>query len=576
MRFLKGVALVIIGLLVTVLFGCAVGAPAAAPGDIMRFDQNKSAASSDSPPAYDGSYAAPVSSLVSVNAVSKASIAGAPAVCAENTGRLDIFVRETDGAIWWEHSDGQVWSTSTSLGGYVTSDPSAVSRGGGNIDVFVRGSDGVLWSRNTTDGGTSWNSWYQIGGQLASGTGPAVCAQNANSLDVFVQGTDHALWYNHWDGTTWSWQSLGGISTTWSWQSLGGILTSSPAATSRSSGTIDVFVRGSDGVIWTRTTTNGGATWNAWHSIGGQVPSGTGPAADAQNANSLDVFVQGTDHALWYNHWDGTTWSGWKSLGGILTSSPAATSPANGVIDAFVRGSDYAIWGRTYNGQWSPWTSVGGGVDTGLTQGIANDGTYNYGISNTEIYKYDANWTEIAANWNAGAQVGVGHLGDACTYNGVLYIAACNWVSCSNWDDSRIGEWNTSNLSFKGYIDVSAQHFDAAGCGVDTADGYLWICSYCNAGGTYYKYNLSDFSYAGSITPSPTFNYVQGIKYYGDHLFVSVSQTGIIRMNINGTGQTTIIPLSKLNGGELEGLDVNSDYIRVLCGGYVFTFVNNY
>ena len=81
---------------------------------------------------------------------------------------------------------------------------------------------------------------------------PAVCAQNANSLDVFVQGTDHALWYNHWDGTTWSWKSLGGI------------LTSSPAATSPSSGVIDVFVRGSDGVLWEKTY-NG--AWSGWTSV---------------------------------------------------------------------------------------------------------------------------------------------------------------------------------------------------------------------------------------------------------------------------------------------------------------------
>src|SRR5665647_1678053 len=43
-----------------------------------------------------------------------------------------------------------------------------------------------------------------VTGQLASGTGPAVCSQDANSLDVFVQGTDHVLYYTHWDGTTWS------------------------------------------------------------------------------------------------------------------------------------------------------------------------------------------------------------------------------------------------------------------------------------------------------------------------------------------------------------------------------------
>jgi hypothetical protein len=192
----------------------------------------------------------------------------------------------------------------------------------------------VYYPPTSSAGGWGWS---KIGGQLASGSGPAADAQNANNLDVFVQGTDHALWYQRWDGTSWS-----------GWQSLGGKLTSSPAATSPSSGVIDVFVRGSDGVLWTRSTTNGGTSWSAWHSLGGRVPSGTGPAVTAQNANRLDVFVQGTDGALWHKSYIGTSWSGWQSLGGKLTSSPAATSPSSGVIDVFVRGSDNALWQKFY------------------------------------------------------------------------------------------------------------------------------------------------------------------------------------------------------------------------------------
>ena len=78
------------------------------------------------------------------------------------------------------------------------------------------------------------------------------------------------------------------------------------------------------------------------------------------------------------------------------------------------------------------------------------------------------------------------------------------------------------------------------------------------------------------MIPSPSLPNMQGIEPYGGHLFVSVLNTGIIRMNINGTEQTTAIPYSKLNTGEIEGLDVKSDYIRVLCGNEVFTFVNSY
>ena len=109
------------------------------------------------------------------------------------------------------------------------------------IDVFVRGTDGALSYRSTTNGGASWSNWSSLGGQLASGTGPAVCAQNANSLDAFVQGTDHVLWHKSFQGSAWS-----------AWGSLGGNLTSSPAATSPANGVIDVFVRGSDGAVWQR------------------------------------------------------------------------------------------------------------------------------------------------------------------------------------------------------------------------------------------------------------------------------------------------------------------------------------
>ena len=182
----------------------------------------------------------------------------------------------------------------------------------------------------------SVSPWSSIGGQLASGTGPAVSTQNANSLDVFAIGTDNALWHKSMDGSAWS-----------AWGSLGGTLTSSPAATSPASGVIDVFGRGGNGALYSKQYS--GSAWGGWKKIGGQLASGTGPAVCAQNANSLDVFVQGTDHALWYTHWDGTKWSAWKSLGGNLTSSPAATSPGNGMIDVFVRGTDGAVWLSDYH-----------------------------------------------------------------------------------------------------------------------------------------------------------------------------------------------------------------------------------
>jgi hypothetical protein len=230
-----------------------------------------------------------------------------------------------------------------------------------------------------------------LGGQplMTWSLAPAVLAQNANSLDLFVNGND-ALYHKYWTGTTWT------AST-----SLGGNLTSDPAATSRAPGYMDVFMRGTDGTLWSRNTTNNGTTWNAWYSIGGQILPGTGPAVCARGVNSLDVFVQGTDHVLYYTHWDGTNWSGWKSLGAGLTSSPGVTSQANGKIDVFVRGTDNAIWYREYSGSsWSNWRGLGGLVASGTGPAACSwgSGRLDVFVQGTDGVLYQRAWT--GSSWS--------------------------------------------------------------------------------------------------------------------------------------------------------------------------------
>src|ERR1035437_4877671 len=178
-----------------------------------------------------------------------------------------------------------------------------------------------------------------VGNSIPANTAPSACIPRDNRYCyLFVQGYDGACWYNRQDfGTTglanWGWSG---------WTSLGGQLTSSPCAVSRSSATLDVYVRGTDGALWSRTTTNNGTSWSGWMCLGGQLASGTGPCA-CSNASRLDVFVQGTDGVLYQKTWTGS-WSGWKSLGGKLTSSPAAATRGTGLIDVHVRGTDGADW----------------------------------------------------------------------------------------------------------------------------------------------------------------------------------------------------------------------------------------
>jgi C1A family cysteine protease len=259
-----------------------------------------------------------------------------PAVSAPDANTLDVFVQGTDNVLWYKHyQSASGWSGWQSLGGVLSASPAAVSRPNGKIDVFVRGTDGALWTRATTNGGTSWSNWYKIGGQLLSGTGPAAYAWGDTRIGWLVTGTDSKCWH--------MWKDSAG---THGWQSLGGVLTASPGATSPTSGVIDVYGRGSDSALWQREYANN--AWAGWTSLGGQLASGTGPAACSWGAGRLDVFVQGTDHVLWHK-WNAGGWSAWQSLGGVLTSSPAAAAASGGNrIDAFVRGSDNGLWQRTY------------------------------------------------------------------------------------------------------------------------------------------------------------------------------------------------------------------------------------
>jgi hypothetical protein len=282
---------------------------------------------------------------------SGAPVGSAPALCWRSVNDLDVFVKGTDGALWYKHWNvNSGWSGWTPLGGYVTADPAAISVSGLTA-VFVRGGSGSIWTKYTADGGASWTNWGEVGGQSLAGTGPAAYAFNDGSqIGVFVTGTSHAL-YHLWANST-------GV---YGWENLGGYLTSSPAATSPTPGWIDVFGRGGNGALWGMPN-GGGASWGAWENLGGQIAPGTGPAASSWSSRA-DIFAEGTSGALYHLWVDSNGWSGWQSLGGYLTSSPAASVLGTVVIDVMVRGGDGNLW-VIYTGDggasWANWLEFGG------------------------------------------------------------------------------------------------------------------------------------------------------------------------------------------------------------------------
>ena len=272
---------------------------------------------------------------------------------------------------------------------------------------------------------------------IPGGTGPSSVDLKGTYLKyVFVKGYDGALWYRDKSiaggGDQWGW--LGG------WVSLGGQLTSSPAAVSRGSGTIDVYVRWSDGTVWERPYYNG--AWHPWVKIGGQVAAGTGPGASGWPGHA-DVFFKGTNGAISQTTWTaGSRWTNAASLGGWLASSPAAVSRGPGFITIYARGTDGAVYGKSYyNGAWHDWFNIGGQVAAGTGPAFSvwrTDLASNVvdradiWITGTDGAMYQKTWT-AASGWSNWKYLG-GKLTSSPTVDMEKYCIVV-WV---RWSDGLI------------------------------------------------------------------------------------------------------------------------------------------
>ncbi len=275
---------------------------------------------------------------VAANLVGQTMAGTGPAATYALGGIPVLVAVDTSGQVWCTaNSSGSAASTWFALGGSATSSPAATTPSNGVIDIFVRGTNGALYWNYYNNG---WSGWESLGGQIATGTGPAASSWGSGRLDVFVEGTNGALWHK-WStnyGATWS-----------GWESLGGKLTSSPAASSQTPtnpptpNLIGVFVRGTDGACWYKEWTS--TAWSSWKSLGGQLAPNTGPGVmgggfDAKtDVAGYIVFVQGTNHQLWWQEFDeaGSAWRQLPACPEVLSaSSPAVCLSFGGHVEAFV------------------------------------------------------------------------------------------------------------------------------------------------------------------------------------------------------------------------------------------------
>jgi hypothetical protein len=205
---------------------------------------------------------------------------------------------------------------------------------------------------------TGWGDWVSNGGCIIGA--PTVSSWGPGRLDVFAQGcnaTGPNLVHNWYDGSNWYWETVAESSTY--------RIASAPSATAWSYGRIDLFAQSTTNNLlhkWYNLDTG----WGDWVSNSGCVTGA--PAVSSWAPGRLDVFAPGcysSGNNLVHNWWDGSNWY-WEQTPGtdglFVTNVLGAVSWGNGRIDIAGRTTAGEPVHKWYDGGWSNWEHLGGGV----------------------------------------------------------------------------------------------------------------------------------------------------------------------------------------------------------------------
>jgi hypothetical protein len=232
-------------------------------------------------------------------------------------------------------------------GGTVT----AVSRQPQLLDIFMVDTAGRVmsaasdlnWERGR------WRGWWHIqGGMAQPGARVACVSRQPGTLDIFVVGTDGGIWTAAWDAAQ--------ASAKWrGWWRIGDLTAPAGAritAVARSPNHLDIFVVDTAGRVMSAAWQTGDTRWRGWwHLQGGLAQPGTYVGAVARASTKLDIFVIGTDGGTYTAAWDAAqakgAWRGWwRVQGGAAHQGVPITAVARSVgqLDVFVIGTDRRIY----------------------------------------------------------------------------------------------------------------------------------------------------------------------------------------------------------------------------------------
>jgi Domain of unknown function (DUF1906) len=289
------------------------------------------------------------------------SLAGNPAVAADQGGALTIFARNTAGQIvhaWQQDGAPNDWQWGGAAGtgtAKFTSDPGAILAPGGDVNLFAATASGAVFTTRQTshNANTSWTAWTSIGGDCAGTPVPFVtggpklqvfCVTRTGALDVLTLGP------SGWGAWTAAGSGPAGM-------------TGTPAVIAGPAGEPEVLVTAAGKLAcgWVSATT-GAWTWGT--SPAGVTAVSNSPAVTAWPGDGIAVFARQANGQLGYAVQAGAagTWSAWTPIGTQMQGSPAAWVNTGGIPEVAILNAQQQIAVSTYaSGMWAPFTELGGG-----------------------------------------------------------------------------------------------------------------------------------------------------------------------------------------------------------------------
>jgi hypothetical protein len=352
-------------------------------------------------------------------------LGGDPQAVVQPNGTVDVLWRGIDNQLWYASRTGGVWSSSTPLGGTLTSDPSVVQVGSDRLDVFWRSTLGSVYHRQFTESTGTWLSPESVAGPFSAEAGPSALARSNGSVEV--------IWPSSWG------LGRGRYSGGWQTDTIPGTgnLNSQfqPTVVVTPSGDAQAWYAATNGDMWTTTSAKESTTWSsgAVFASAGQGIAGTQPQAAVAPNGHPSVYWMDSNIAGAYAAWNNGSWHG-PTL--VSPLQPSAAAAKTGYAS---KGTESSAWvsgtvtpGRAstkYFFEYGPTTAYGSATSPGsssssfpveVSQPIVNltpGVTYHYRlVAENEFGPLSAGQDEtFTAGWNIMTAEGSYLSGVSCT-----------------------------------------------------------------------------------------------------------------------------------------------------------------